>query len=122
MGFWDYVDLRDYMPLSALPKDGSSLYLTRLDEEALTRMTTITGLSYVRLETPENLARALLTRNLAAERTAEVDIRWMLGSLTLLLLLITRLNFSPTGNTFANPLAKLVLGVPTGSAKHQLGP
>ena len=24
-------------------------------------------------------------------------------------------------NTFANPLAKLVLGVPTGSAKHQLG-
>ena len=97
MGFWDYVDLRDYMPLSALPKDGSSLYLTRLDEEALTRLATITGLSYVRLETPENLARALLTRNLAAERTVEVDIRWMLGSLTLLLLLITRLNFSPTG-------------------------
>ena len=28
----------------------------------------------------------------------------------------------PCVNTFANPLAKLVLGVPTGSAKHQLGP
>ncbi|PZN77151.1 MAG: hypothetical protein DM484_15250, partial [Candidatus Methylumidiphilus alinenensis] len=25
-------------------------------------------------------------------------------------------------NPFANPLAKLVLGVPIGSAKHQLGP
>jgi len=26
-----------------------------------------------------------------------------------------------TNKTFANPLAKLVLGVPIGSAKHQLG-
>jgi len=32
------------------------------------------------------------------------------------------LNGLQTNNTFVNPLAKLVLGVPTGSAKHQLGP
>ena len=97
MGFWETMDLRDYPPPSALPKDGANFYLSRLDVQSLTRLATITGLSYVRLETPENLARTLLARNLAAERTVKVDIRWILGSLTLLLLLITRLNFSPSG-------------------------
>ena len=97
MGFWETMDLRDYLPPSALPKDGANFYLSRLDVQSLTRLATITGLSYVQLETPENLARTLLARNLAAERTVKVDIRWILGSLTLLLLLITRLNFSPIG-------------------------
>ncbi len=97
LGFWEYVDLRDYLPPAAMPKDGSSLYLSRLDEPALRRLATITGLSYLRLENPESLTRALLARNLTTERIVAVDIRWMLGLLALLLLLITHLNFSPGG-------------------------
>jgi mxaL protein len=96
IGFWEYVDLRDYLPASALPKDGSSLYLSRLDEPALNRLATITGLSYHRLETPEGLSHALLAPDLAAERSVAVDLRWIMGLLALILMLITRITFSPT--------------------------
>ena len=96
-GFWETADLRDFLPPLALPKDGASYYLSHLDGPALTRLAAITGLNYVRLETPDNLARALLTQNMAAERTVEVDIRWILGLLAFVLLLVTRLNSSLKG-------------------------
>jgi mxaL protein len=92
IGFWEYVDLRDYLPASALPKDGSSLYLSHLDEPALNRLAAITGLSYHRLETPEGLSQALLAPDLAVERRVLADLRWALGLLALSLLLIVRLN------------------------------
>ena len=91
LGFWEYVDLRDYLPPSEIPKDASNLFLTRLDELALSRLATITGLSYHRLEAPVGLTRALTEKNLAAERIVAVDIRWVLGLLAFLLLLVTQI-------------------------------
>ena len=89
LGFWEYVDLRDYLPSSAMPQDQGSLYLTRLDEPALTRLATITGLHYHRLETPAGLALALRDRDLAAERKVAVDIRGLLAGLAILLFSLT---------------------------------
>ena len=91
LGFWEYVDLRDYLSPSEIPKDATNLFLTRLDEPALRHLAAITGLSYHRLETPEGLTRALLTKALAAEHSAPADIRWMLGLLAFVLLLATRI-------------------------------
>lgn len=91
IGFWEYMDLGDYLPTSAMPTDGSSLYLTRLDEQALIHLANITGLSYHRLETPDGFAKALLAKGLAVKRTVAVDIRSIFGFLALLLLLFTRI-------------------------------
>lgn len=92
IGFWEYVDLRDYLPPSAIPTDGSRLYLSRLDEANLIRLAAITGLSYHRLEKPEDLTHALLEKDLASEHRIAVDIRWTLALMALLLLLLTRFN------------------------------
>ncbi len=94
-GFWEYVDLRDWLPPSAMPQDPSSYYLSRLDEQALRNLAALTGLSYHRLETPQGLAQALSDKGLAAERVVAVDMRWMLALLALVLLLITRLTLTP---------------------------
>ncbi len=93
LGFFEYADLRDYLPPSAMPQhpNGPAYYLSRLDERALRGLAMATGLSYHRLETPEGLAHALLARDLAAERTVAADIRWLLALPALLLLLLTRL-------------------------------
>ena len=91
LGFWEYVDLRDYLPPSEIPKDATNLFLTRLDEPALSHLAAITGLDYHRLETPVGLTRALTETNLAAERIVAVDIRWVLGLLAFLLLLVTKI-------------------------------
>jgi len=91
-GFWEYVDLRDWLPPQAMPQDPASLYLSRLDEAALRNLAAITGLNYHRLETPQGLEFALLDKGLAAERVVAVDIRWMLALSALVLLLTTRLN------------------------------
>ena len=92
IGFWEYVDLRDYLPPSAIPTDGSRLYLSRLDEANLIRLAAITGLSYHRLEKPEDLTQALSAKDLASEHRIAVDIRWFLALMALLLLLLTRFN------------------------------
>ena len=94
-GLWEYVDLRDYLPASAMPQDHSALYLSRLDEPALRRVAAATGLGYHRLETPQGLGPALLDPRLAAERVVAVDIRGMLVLAALLLLLATRLRPRP---------------------------
>ncbi len=84
--------MRDYLPPSAIPTDGSRLYLSRLDETNLIRLAAITGLSYHRLEKPEDLTHALLEKDLASEHRIAVDIRWTLALMALLLLLLTRFN------------------------------
>jgi len=89
-GYWEYADLRDYLPPAALPQDSAKLYLTRLDETALRDLATLTGLGYHRLETPQALVQTLLDPRLAAKRTVPTDIRWLLALLALGLLLATR--------------------------------
>jgi mxaL protein len=91
VGFWEYVDLRDFLPPDAMPQNPSSLYLSHLDEPALTALATVTGLSYLRLETPAGLAQALLNQELATQHRVAVDIRWILALLALGLFLATRL-------------------------------
>ncbi len=90
IGFWEYVDLRDYLPPSAIPTDASSLYLTRLDESLLNQLAITSGLTYHRLETPEGLAQALQSPVLAAERVVAVDIRWIVALAALILFLMSR--------------------------------
>ncbi|MDD5035910.1 MAG: VWA domain-containing protein [Methylococcaceae bacterium] len=92
-GFWESVDLRDYLPASAMPgqKEGSAYYLSHLDESALRGLAAGTGLGYHRLETPEGLVRALMAKDLAAERMVATDFSGMLALLALFFLLLTRL-------------------------------
>lgn len=94
-GFWEYVDLRDYLPPQAMPQDRSALYLSRLDEPGLRRLASLTGLGYHRLESPQGLELALLDKHLAAKRVVAVDIRGILALSALLLLLATRLTLRP---------------------------
>lgn len=90
-GFWEYQDLHDFLPPSAMPQDSAKPYLTRLDEIALRELATLTGLDYVRLENPLKLKQALLLPHLAKEHEVETDVRWVLALLALSLLLLTRL-------------------------------
>ena len=90
-GFWEYRDLHDFLPPSALPQDSAQLYLSRLDEPALRELASLTGLGYLRLENPSGLRQALLDRGLATQRDVETDVRRALGLLALVLLLATRL-------------------------------
>jgi mxaL protein len=91
-GFWEYVDLRDYLPTSAMPQDRSTLYLSHLDEPALRLLADITGLSYSRLENPRELALALLKKDFAVMKIVPVDIRRILAFSAFTLLLFSRLN------------------------------
>lgn len=91
LGFWEYVDLRDYLPASAMPQDGTVNYLSRLDETGLRGLASATGLRYHRLETPSALADALTAPELAARRKVATDIRWLPALLALFLLTATRL-------------------------------
>lgn len=90
LGFWEYVDLRDYLPPTEIPGDGSALYLSRLDETALKALSGIAGLDYLRLQSPEGLTQALLAGKLAAQRAVDADARWVLALTALALLLATR--------------------------------
>jgi mxaL protein len=94
LGFWEYVDLRDWLPAEAMPLDGAALYLSRLDETALRGLAATTGLGYLRLETPQGLAHALSDPGLAARRVVATDIRWALAALALLLLLVSHLDIA----------------------------
>jgi mxaL protein len=91
-GFWEYVDLRDYLPTSAMPRDHSTLYLSHLDEQALRLLADITGLSYSRLENPRVLVPALLKKDFAVIKIVPVDMRRILAFSAFVLLLLTRLN------------------------------
>ena len=91
-GFWEYVDLRDYLPPQAMPTNPAALYLTRLDEPTLRSLAATTGLNYHRLENPPGLAQALLSQAFAARRVVAVDISGLLAGSALILLLATRLN------------------------------
>lgn len=90
-GVWEYRDLRDFLPPADMPQDSAQPYLSRLDETALRELAAITGLGYLRLESPQGLARALLDPGLATKQKVEVDVRWLLALLALGLLLVTRL-------------------------------
>jgi mxaL protein len=91
-GFWEYVDLRDWLPPAEMPLETSNYYLSRLDEAALRHIADVTGMAYHRLEAPEGLSKALLDKNLAAARVVEMDIRPILALLSLVLLVMAYIN------------------------------
>ncbi len=94
-GYWEYVDLRDYLPSSTMPANASGFYLSRLDEPALRELAAESGMGYHRLENPQGLAQALLADDLATTHTVATDIRWLLALLALFLLLLTRFDRIP---------------------------
>lgn len=85
LGFWEYQDLKDFLPPEAMPSMPQGNYLSRLDEEGLRRLADIVGLGYLRLETPAGLTQALLSDDLAAARTVDYDLRHILALAALLL-------------------------------------
>ena len=95
IGYWQNADVEP-MPVSttvyekqlespALPRTGN--YLSWLDEAHLKELSAITGLRYHRLEEPERLIALLRNADFAERRTAETDLRPLLGLLALILLL-----------------------------------
>jgi mxaL protein len=98
LGYWEYQDLKDFLPPEAMPEKPQGNYLSRLDEDALRRLADIAGIGYLRLETPDDLTRALLADDLAAPRTVDYDIRWILALAALPLSLWPQLRrISPRG-------------------------
>lgn len=91
-GFWEYADVKDFLPPAAQTDRrelDSGYYLSRLDETHLRELAVRTGLSYHRLEQPEDLSAALRAPELAEERTVPTDIRNGLAALALALFLLT---------------------------------
>jgi len=93
-GFWEYADLRDFLPPSELVDQRartSNYYLSWLDEQSLQELAAMTGLSYHRLESSAGLSAALRSSDLAVEHSVDADVRWVLALLALILLLLTYL-------------------------------
>ncbi|HLF95918.1 MAG TPA: VWA domain-containing protein [Methylococcaceae bacterium] len=92
LGFWEYADLKDFLPSSATAGrrelDGG-YYLSRLDESYLRELAAITGLGYYRLQQPEALSAALRAREFAEEKIVPTDMRPWLAALALGLFLLT---------------------------------
>jgi mxaL protein len=90
-GFWEYVDLKDFLPPGEIPqrRDGPNLYLSRLDEAALRALAQTTGLEYHRLVTPEALSAALSSADLAEDRPVSMELNRWLGVLALVLCVAT---------------------------------
>lgn len=89
-GFWEYVDLRDFLPPSESTKRrtaSSNYYLSWLHEQRLRELASTTGLAYHRLQSPAGLSAALRSPELAMERRVAVDVRWLLALLALVLML-----------------------------------
>lgn len=93
IGYWENTDIAQ-MPESStayettdttprLPREG--YYLSWLDENHLRELSTMTGLRYHRLETPEGLTGALRAPEFVELKTVATDIRWLLGIAALLL-------------------------------------
>jgi mxaL protein len=96
IGYWQNADVEP-LPVSTTayedqPEPSSSLaregnYLSWLDEAHLKELAARTGLNYHRLEHPERLSQLLREPQLAERRTADTDLRPVLGLLGLGLLL-----------------------------------
>lgn len=93
VGFWEYVDLRDWLASEWMPQDSTAFYLARLDETALRGFALTTGLAYLRLETPQQLSANLLNPNWSSLKIVEVDLRWLSGLAALTLLLASTVFF-----------------------------
>lgn len=93
-GFWEYVDVEDFLPPSEAAdarSRGSNYFLSRLDEQALRALAAFTGLRYHRLVSPQDLSTALRANDLAVEQRVVSDVRWVFALLALGLLLASHL-------------------------------
>jgi mxaL protein len=95
LGNWENADIEvppvstteysEKVEIQALPQQGP--YLSWLDEAHLKELSAVTGLRYHRLEDPADLSRLLREPDFAERRTAETDLRPLLGLAALILLL-----------------------------------
>lgn len=92
-GYWHTTDLPRSVESSRYrteaPARKAGLLLTHLDETRLRRLAGITGLDYLRLETPKQLATALKRSPSERIQPTELDLSPWLGAGALLVILLT---------------------------------
>lgn len=94
VGYWKNGEVDEFSVLSGnqntsrkKPSDVEQNYLSTLHEPELQMLAKMTGLTYQRLESPDQFSKTLQTKDLAETQTVETDIRWIFALVSLLLVL-----------------------------------
>ena len=93
IGYWTRVEVEDFTlgalsPSSAAPVgDAEQVFLSRLNQNNLETLAELTGLRYLRLESPAQFVRALMTPDFAQTRQVQSDLRWVFALIALISLL-----------------------------------
>ena len=117
IGYWSNNEV-EIFPLSgaALTKNlekntaspAQDNYLSVLHEDDLRFLARSTGLSYQKLENPDQFTRLLQTPSLAEQRTIKRDIRWMIALFALALIVGTNFRHSQLLDTVRLPQNKSI--------------
>jgi len=105
VGYWKNSEV-EHFPLTGVPmsadinepsaKHPEDNYLSMLREQGLMFLARTTGLTYKRLETPDQFAEILQTPDLADKRVVAKDIRWVFALTALALILGVNLRHAKT--------------------------